>query len=278
MCLLQEDEEEEDHHRSYRQTSPAASPEPPSNEGDSSHQEDGFICLFPESTSVGTGYEEDRNREEVSLTSSLYEEGEEHISYRNTSVSPPEPELEVLDPFLNPDHGNSEPGQLLSTEPVNSEPGQLLSTEPVNSEPGQLSSTEPVNSQPGQLSNTEPVNSEPGQLSSTEPVNSEPGQLSSIGSVSCEVSQQELCPDVLRTSLRGEESGELQVKEANTVMVEVASCSISQRDGQSGGGASIKDNETPPTKAPAHQEGVEVGEEVGVVSSSPIESCLYADS
>ena len=266
MCLLQEDdEEEEDHHRSYRQTSPAASPEPPSNEGDSSHQEDGFICLFPESTSVGTGYEEDRNREEVSLTSSLYEEGEEHISYRNTSVSPPEPELEVLDPFLNPDHGNSEPGQLLSTEPVNSEPGQLLSTEPVSSEPGQLSNTEPVNSQPGQLSNSEPVNSEP-------------GQLISIGSVSCEGSQQELCPDVLRTSLRGEESGELQVKEANTVMVEVASCSISQRDGQSGGGASIKDNETPPTKAPAHQEGVEVGEEVGVVSSSPIESCLYADS
>ena len=261
MCVCSIQEVDEDSHRSFLQRSPTASPEPGDFQSESGH-----LCLFPETVDpYQYSHASSESEEEEELVGLNKQGRRESPDPRESSVSPPEPELEQLDPYLNPHHGSSTAlktfaspvlRQVTSASPVlrqvtSASPvlRQVTSASPVLR---QVTSASPLlddfglDCKPDQLHTSGPASLKPEQMHSSEvdqlhargPVNSEPVQV-----------VVELSPSQLEGGTLLSHIGEPIVK-----------VDTPTEDG---------------SDQVAHLQNVE---QVGGVSSSPLDSCLYAES
>jgi len=216
------------------QRSPTASPD--ACGGGEFQEGGGHLCLFPETKA-----------------SSAEERGGDHRVHR--SVSPPEAELEVLDPFLHP-ASHAEISYSHSADQVQRSDLEL-SVSPVeqhSSRPG----GSPVHSGGGQV-----MEEREGTLvvSSSALVAGSYSEGDS-NSASSSYSSVEDIPVVVTQEIQNDRHGNGGGAHSGDENVEISHDSTA---------LSVQEDTAKPRT-------LEVGVEVGVTSSSPIESCLYADT
>jgi len=245
VCVCYIQEEDEDNHRSFLQKSPTASPEPLS-EGDFPRSESGHLCLFPETSAAvdhyqyshtSSGSEEEEKEELVGVAQ---EGNRSYPGPHESSVSPPEPELEQLDPYLNP-----------QLDPyLNPRHSSSASSKTGSVSPGLREETTSASPHPQQVCDSVPVSYESHQLQASGPAGLEPEQSPSFKLDELQAGGSEVVQDVSPSQLDVP-----PVLPEPTVSVD-----------------------TPTEGRADHMADYQDVEQVGGVSSSPVDSCLYAES